>query len=998
MGFGRKAPEISLLRAAFNVPTARDLKRQEQRREWKKAAARVPARVSDDSSKLSSSSATDGEEATSSEDEEECSDYEGEFDVSRRIKRLEKLGAAQPKGKQVEASKKRNDDKVPCLRAKASSEDRGVSKIASVRKAVRHQSPPRPKASSAAPKSKLKDKRSAGTSSSLPRERKIGRAMTTASVDTDPATLTCSPSANETHPLFFSQVAQPPLQATFPVQPFPYPSQLSDTAPKHCSYPFPVCQNTATCFVHPQGPSDGPWAQHALNCHETPACQETTTRASTQPSLVDLQRIQYDMDQVKTRLLSNSEDQALQNELVDLQTKLNSALNLATARPVLPAARRSSDNAPANTGRSAGCRPKPSEAGGEKAVAADAPLLKIPEPERPNQDDIEQAPRETPNRVRAQSPGGAVRHHLCSGCGEVRSGSFHGKHPLSKCHKPLLNYCSPCKDNKIERGVIMDRHHFCFGCGVVRSKAFQRRNAATVEGPLLPNYCGKCQQEVRDAETIVDVSVVNSDIPSFPSQTASFVGSDDRLTRSMSLERSSETERLTLHRRRKAKRTPEVRPVNPRLESTSPEAGPTSSSKTSFFCPDRTYGSAQRRAQRGDGVQEVDFVRPVSAASDRGAYQQPYVEDVETVTAANQKVWTSPEQKGHGRTASMSDPYLDGAGSDRQTLRGKADGRKTVKFRSAVNVRRSKTQQSSDTGRQDESCGMGPGLKGTAWAGGKGSRRNSTSQFYTKSNRPVSIFQDEEDRKSHSPGPDNRHSWPSSEAVPGPEPAARHWKGAFGKDFGPFADAWASFPPSLRHWRGRDESFDYHDRVSPTTEGFPPDVSAMFAGDKVEEVPSTRSSRGAFGPGFDAFGPSFAGPTEGERGYRTDSSSPPMSRGNDSSSYRQQQQQQRRQTHTSRDVHGDNSASSSNNPYYKPSRFFASMKGFAPSSPCPSGEQTTTTTRAGNDEVPQPIIEEPDSPPASPERKTRLLDFHAHWSSASAVEERPLTSLGGVTA
>lgn len=113
-------------------------------------------------------------------------------------------------------------------------------------------------------------------------------------------------------------------------------------------------------------------------------------------------------------------------------------------------------------------------------------------------------------QFREESPGRAVRHHLCSACGDIRSSKFHQKHPLIAGQKPLLNYCGPCKEDRIEHGDMLERHHFCFGCGVVRSKVFQRKHAATVESHLLPNYCARCRKDVKDTESIVEASVVSS--------------------------------------------------------------------------------------------------------------------------------------------------------------------------------------------------------------------------------------------------------------------------------------------------------------------------------------------------------------------------------------------------------------------------------------------------------------------------------------------------------
>lgn len=102
-----------------------------------------------------------------------------------------------------------------------------------------------------------------------------------------------------------------------------------------------------------------------------------------------------------------------------------------------------------------------------------------------------------------------IRHHLCSGCGEIRSQQFHEKHPVGAAHKPILNYCSACREMRFAKNK-MDHHHFCFGCGKVRSKVFQRKYKVEPGESLLPNYCGVCTNEVRLMEDNNEASVLGA--------------------------------------------------------------------------------------------------------------------------------------------------------------------------------------------------------------------------------------------------------------------------------------------------------------------------------------------------------------------------------------------------------------------------------------------------------------------------------------------------------
>ncbi|PMB66115.1 hypothetical protein BM221_008317 [Beauveria bassiana] len=80
------------------------------------------------------------------------------------------------------------------------------------------------------------------------------------------------------------------------------------------------------------------------------------------------------------------------------------------------------------------------------------------------------------------------QHHICSGCGEQRSPSFHRKHPFAK---PVHNVCRKCRDGK-RASSVMNRYHFCDSCGIVRSKEYHHRrgNATSVSGRS--KICRKC--------------------------------------------------------------------------------------------------------------------------------------------------------------------------------------------------------------------------------------------------------------------------------------------------------------------------------------------------------------------------------------------------------------------------------------------------------------------------------------------------------------------------
>ncbi|KAH6606400.1 hypothetical protein Trco_005553 [Trichoderma cornu-damae] len=108
---------------------------------------------------------------------------------------------------------------------------------------------------------------------------------------------------------------------------------------------------------------------------------------------------------------------------------------------------------------------------------------------------------------RETSPERKLRHHLCTGCGKVRSSHYHSKHPIVPGGKPSMNYCEDCFGENVEKGS--SKHHFCYGCGAARSKEFHQCHPISIGDRPFPNYCSICVEEIRSAETIADVSVVN---------------------------------------------------------------------------------------------------------------------------------------------------------------------------------------------------------------------------------------------------------------------------------------------------------------------------------------------------------------------------------------------------------------------------------------------------------------------------------------------------------
>ncbi|KAI9904636.1 hypothetical protein N3K66_001165 [Trichothecium roseum] len=231
-------------------------------------------------------------------------------------------------------------------------------------------------------------------------------------------------------------------------------------------------------------------------------------------------------------------------------------------------------------------------------------------------------------------------HHLCSGCGNVRSIKFHDKHPIGTGpgqHR-IGNYCESCRDTLISKNVVKGRH-FCFGCGKVRSRMFHEDHPALEGDCLLPNYCSSCTAEMQSDEEMDDASVVR-----MSTQKSSHKKANRTVNASEAAEESSKMEESVT--------TPLVRPAyeehvvrSPENRATKTAAHPSQSpnepslrysnqasshrmqppnpvpAKASPYLPQRNTGSSKRRARRSPLT--------LHAEPARMHYQPPYVEETD---------------------------------------------------------------------------------------------------------------------------------------------------------------------------------------------------------------------------------------------------------------------------------------------------------------------------------------------------------------------------------
>ncbi|KAG5929454.1 hypothetical protein E4U42_005817 [Claviceps africana] len=237
--------------------------------------------------------------------------------------------------------------------------------------------------------------------------------------------------------------------------------------------------------------------------------------------------------------------------------------------------------------------------------------------------------------LRNGGPSTTIRHHLCSGCGKVRSQHFHEKNPLGAAHshKPMLNYCSACRETRCNKNM-MDRYHFCFGCGKVRSKLFQQKYMTEPGESLLPNYCGNCTNQARLMEDNNEASFLGAVIrePFVEEDRKADGVSPDSL--STSLEAGNSSPRQNMQAQKTSEKARSISQLQLRNKSpVKSTASPISPAESSPFYPGRRLGSAQRRAQRGSTPHPVaEHVAAPGILTGTHEYRIPYVEELSSET------------------------------------------------------------------------------------------------------------------------------------------------------------------------------------------------------------------------------------------------------------------------------------------------------------------------------------------------------------------------------
>ncbi|UKZ51816.1 hypothetical protein TrVGV298_005580 [Trichoderma virens] len=679
-----------------------------------------------------------------------------------------------------------------------------------------------------------------------------------------------------------------------------------------------------------------------------------------------VQHIQSKLDEVVMKLSQNPEDVTLKSNLSALQTELNTRLNSLL-----------------------GMEHQKESKVSDASETHDSKLSAMSQLATTKQE---------------RSPKRKIRHHLCTGCGKVRSSDYHSKRPVIPGDKPSKNYCEDCFEENVEKGIF--KHHFCYGCGAARSKEFHHNHPISKEDRPFPNYCSICVEEIRSAETIADVSMIDfapesrlyksnvlsdaipdqlqntTHIDSFGSKQ----GLDNKENQQNVLLFSDYDDKSDKTYASEHKKVPH----SLKISTSGPQLSPSNSSPDSPYYPEANTAA----------LPILQIHQDISP---------PYVEDVfSPIQEANkvERLHRSAKDPNPDIAQEVSDDSTEGHASTDDSSH--STGSKSVKFRQKVDIRLSDSRTSSnasshakileeDIKPDDDTIPSRVGIYGT-------SPVKSQNGYYPKALGSHNV-------SSSLAGEDGY-----VEAIP-----ERSYRGAFSKDSP--ASSW--LPPTSNsgdHWYSRPSAYNSTTPQSPIMEGFKgfrPGGHSTFNYGSRGENGGGKGVPPPLGTTRSAFSPASPGTTEERESQRSplSPSSDSQSQGLPGSSSNgwkyytssfgggQKTEPTFKKTspwsnffsqfdpecHTMQDdssfsqsAFSDYSQPSSN-PYYEPrKRTFPDLNDYCsfgtrtrrtPGKWAKDYQSTTKLPKPTPYWIPEPIIEEPDSPESSPAKKANMLEF-----------------------
>lgn len=460
------SPEIDLLATAFNLPTRKSIQRASRRGARRIAFTYGSGDESDDNDDTSSD--FDPLSSSSSEEEEpEEQEESAKSPKSRRPRRTTLRKGSVPRRRHHSSS-----SQIQCLKKE---------------KNVRH-------SSSRSPKSRRTRRRDR-------RPRTIHRDSSVSSASTCLKELPSPSSSSKHQAAEVTKSVNAPAGIQFKAPTLPsQPPYLAYSQPQVATAPFPGFAGTSQYAAPPVAPAP---AFHPIWPPPIPSTMPTGGTPSGKPiSLAqELRRIQAELDQNISALQSRPGDVALKSQIRALREQLNLTLNKATKQSPPGEVEQTPMRTPMSH---MGTQDKPS------ATTHDG--SKFPGLETENLVDSKQqgSGGRAKNELKADSPMNSPAHHICFGCGSVRSRKYHEKHPLAPGKHLMPSLCEGCRQDVHEAGT-MEHHcrHVCFGCGIYRSRRFHKSHPPRPGDPVLVNYCHRCRDDMPAAARAKD-SVADS--------------------------------------------------------------------------------------------------------------------------------------------------------------------------------------------------------------------------------------------------------------------------------------------------------------------------------------------------------------------------------------------------------------------------------------------------------------------------------------------------------
>ncbi|KAL7960003.1 hypothetical protein V8C34DRAFT_322338 [Trichoderma compactum] len=964
---------VDLLSLAFNLPTRRDFERADRVADQSQVHTQS-VRIQYDA----------GEDESSEAESSTISQADGKRSDTQDADETPKARKSSKPRQQQQAKEKKNDRRAPS--PKDTKKIPGPAKMPLLTRRLSKRETSKPPKSRERSSSSPASLRASSPAFSIPSSATFPRA--TSKHSQKAANIAASDAAARPLQLHIGGGAQP--------QPFYQPMFAFPTA---SVYPqtqyYSTVGNDSTFGCNPYVP---------FPMSSLPPTNITTTPQPCNLISQQVQYIQSELDEVVMKLSQNPDDATLKGNLSALQTELNTRLNslLGTERQ-------------------------------KEFKASDA--------SKPHDLTMMSPMSQLSTTQHERSPKRKIRHHLCTGCGKVRSSDYHRKRPFIPRDRPSKNYCEDCFEENVEKGIL--EHHFCYGCGTARSKEFHQNHPISEDDKPFPNYCSICVEEIRSAETIADFSVVDlapeirfsgnyahpgatrgqfqnyKQVDSFKSREG-LNRNDNQSNILLNSAPGDDSDGIDFFGTKKI-------PHPLKISTSGGQLSSSNSSPDSPYYPVRHTGASQRRAQRspltGPGSQYCSS--PDTPTTPR--YQSPYVEDVISPIQEAKKPdrghqfhsttpsGRDPQSSCLHRSAKDHSPDISQEVSDDSTEghtstddSAQSTGSKSVKFRPKVDIRLSDSRTSSnasshakileeDIKPDDETIPSRVGIYGT-------SPVKSQNGYYPRALGSQKV-------SSSAAGEDGY-----VEAIP-----ERSYRGAFSKDSP--ASSW--LPPTSTtggdYWYSRPSAYHFTTSPSPSTEGFkgfqpgghstfnygsrggnggengPPrlrttdntpnptnaDITKERESQKSPLSPNSGSQSqglpGSSGESWRYYTSPFGGDPKAESTFKKTSPWSNFSSWSDAECHTMQDDPP-----SSQSAFSDYSQPSSN-PYYEPRKrtfpdindycFFGTRTHRTPGKWAKDYQSTTKMPKPTPYWIPEPIIEEPDSPESSPGKKSNMLEF-----------------------